>query len=130
MSAKTYLESIYELEARIAELEEKLWRTEQESEQAVNRAAEMIEHRDNRIAELEAYIQKIQAETVAAIAKARKEWAREDLKALAIRDLEQRARGVEGYIARRKLSGGNYCSTTLMYMDELYEQAKALKESK
>ena len=38
---------------RIAELEKKLWRTEQKSEQAVNRAAEMIEHRDGSIAELE-----------------------------------------------------------------------------
>ena len=38
---------------RIAKLEEKLWRTEQEAEQAVNRAVEMIEHKDGRIAELE-----------------------------------------------------------------------------
>tara|TARA_R110000744_G_scaffold221475_1_gene340470 strand:+ start:138 stop:440 length:303 start_codon:yes stop_codon:yes gene_type:complete len=44
--------------------------------------------------------------------------------------LEQQAKGVEGYIAMRKLAGGSYCSTTLMYIDELYEQAKALKESK
>ena len=42
-----------EKDKRIAELEKKLWRTEQKSEQAVNRAAEMIEHRDGRIAELE-----------------------------------------------------------------------------
>jgi len=35
-----------EKDKRIAELEKKLWRTEQESEQAVNRAAEMIEHRE------------------------------------------------------------------------------------
>jgi hypothetical protein len=47
---------------------------------------------------------------------------------LPIRDLEQQAKGVEGYIAMRKLAGGSYCSTTLMYIDELYEQAKALKE--
>ena len=42
-----------EKDKRIAELEKKLWRTEQKSEQAVNRAAEMIEHRDGLIAELE-----------------------------------------------------------------------------
>jgi hypothetical protein len=47
---------------------------------------------------------------------------------LPIRDLEQQAKGVEGYIAMRKLAGGSYCSTTLMYIDELYEQAKELKE--
>jgi len=44
---------VHSLAERITELEEKLWRTEQESEQAVNRAAEMIKHRDGRIAELE-----------------------------------------------------------------------------
>ena len=42
-----------EKDKRIAELEKKLWRTEQKSEQAVNIAAEMIEHRDGRIEELE-----------------------------------------------------------------------------
>ena len=41
---------VHSLAEHIAELEEKLWRTEQESEQAVNGAAEMIER---RIAELE-----------------------------------------------------------------------------
>jgi predicted CopG family antitoxin len=45
-----------------------------------------------------------------------------------IHNIEQQAKGVEGYIDRRKLAGGSYCSTTLMYIDELYEQAKSLKE--
>jgi hypothetical protein len=47
-----------------------------------------------------------------------------------VHNLEQQAKGVEGYIAMRKLAGGSYCSTTLMYIDELYEQAKALKDPK
>jgi hypothetical protein len=50
--------------------------------------------------------------------------------AASIRDLEQQAKGIEGYVAKRKAEGSSYCSTTLMYVDELYEQLEALKESK
>ena len=45
-----------------------------------------------------------------------------------IHNIEQQAKGVKGYIDRRKLAGGSYCSTTLMYIDELHKQAKALEE--
>ena len=49
----------------IKELEGKLWRIEQESEQAVTRAAEMIEQKDVTIEELEAK----QVETIRIIQK-------------------------------------------------------------
>ena len=98
---------------RIAKLEEKLWRTEQESEQAVNRAAEMIEHRDGLIAELE--------------------------KERAVRDLEQQAKGLEDYVSKTMdnsyilhLDPEDIHHCILINLNatafSLLERAKALKE--
>ena len=98
---------------RIAKLEKKLWRTEQKSEQAVNRAAEMIEHRDGLIAELE--------------------------KERAVRDLEQQAKGLEDYVSKTMdnsyilhLDPEDIHHCILINLNatafSLLERAKALKE--
>jgi len=107
--------------ARVAELEDmlagrtKVARWIERFDMAVGKQQHIIEAQKVKIAELEKELSSI----VAGLFSENE---------LAIRDLEQQAKGVEGYIDRRKLAGGSYCSTTLMYIDELYEQAKALKE--
>ena len=65
---------------------------------------ELLEEKDKHIAELEKYLQKVQADRINDIAKERKRWAREDLKALAIRDLRQQAKGLTDY-AKSQISG-------------------------
>ena len=96
---------------------------------------------NNKIAELEKYIQKMQADRINDIAKERKRWAREDLAALAIRDLEQQAKGVEDAFneSSRILKSKKYAKKAYLgiidltaelyeYGDNLRNQAKALKE--
>ena len=62
----------------------------------------LLDAQDKRIAELEKYIQKIQADQIAAIAKERKQWGREDLKSLAIRELEHQVKGIEDFFKSHK----------------------------
>jgi hypothetical protein len=54
---------------------------------------EILQIQVEHIKKLEAYLQKVQADRINDIAKERKRWGREDLAALAIRDLEQQAKG-------------------------------------
>jgi hypothetical protein len=88
-----------------------------------------------RIVELEAYLQKVQADRINDIAIERKRWAKADLVALEIRDLEQQAKGCD--------NGSKACSISFgvdavvigetelnNYANELRNQAKALKEPK
>lgn len=58
---------------------------------------QQIGKRDKRITELEEYLQKIQADRINDIAKERKRWGKEDLRALAVRDLRQQAKGLTDY---------------------------------
>tara|TARA_R110001632_G_scaffold37039_2_gene93701 strand:+ start:1950 stop:2375 length:426 start_codon:yes stop_codon:yes gene_type:complete len=84
-----------------------------------------------RIVELEAYIQKVQADRIDDIAIERKRWGREDLKALAIRDIEQQASGIEVAVRINLTSYSDPYTVRLMdRATELREQAKALAESK
>ena len=80
---------------------------------------------NKKIALLEAKLQSAQADKLAAIAKERKRWGREDLEALSIRDLEQRAKGVEDLAIK------SYSGMTAAWMisnaDRLKAEAEALK---
>ncbi len=78
-----------------------------------------------RIVELEKELSKVKAYKAQLLAHVKYTSTQEEVEII---KLEQQAKGVEGYIAMRKLAGGSYCSTTLMYIDELYEQVKALQE--
>jgi hypothetical protein len=71
---------------------------------------------------------------LAAISAERKRWAREDFNALAIRDLEQQAKGINELVAHLKVNTPYlmFTESTFIevesYYDFLLDQAKALKD--
>ena len=75
---------------------------------------------------LKVKLQNANEDKLATISAERKRWAREDFKALAIRDLEQQAKGVED-LARESYQGMT-AVWMIAYADRLKDEAKALKD--
>jgi len=112
---------------------------------------EILQAQAELIEMFESKMQTVQADKLRSIAKERKRWAREDLTALAIRDLEQQAKGVQNYVKRRAEEVQNYpwfidaaptleylydygfgmgnSTDAIFYIEDLNDQAKALKNT-
>ena len=75
---------------------------------------------------LKVKLQNANEDKLATISAERKRWAREDFNALAIRDLEQQAKGVED-LARESYQGMT-AVWMISYADRLKDEAKALKD--
>ena len=90
----------------------------------VERIEELKRERDELLTKLK----NAQAKQIIAIAKERKRWAREDLKALAIRDLEQQAKGIEGILNGNEITHDEWISAEYLRdcIVDLKTQAKEL----
>ena len=97
-------------------------------EQAAKRINSLI----LQVKKCESYIKKMQENAINDIAKERKRWANADLSAIAIRDLEQQAKGLEDFAQSLMFRGCFENSFNKYDADEaaieLRSQAKALKE--
>jgi hypothetical protein len=102
------------------------------------------------VKKLGAKLQNTQSDKIAAISKERKRWGREDLEALAIRDLEQQAKGIELFVKSEAENlqkapwfkdsqptleylydadfGLSTCSSAVDFSNQLRNQAKELKK--
>jgi hypothetical protein len=97
---------------------------------------EILQIQVELIKKLEAKLQNTQADKLDAISKERKRWGREDLAALAIRDLEQRANGImdarKANVRKKRTlgsmwTGGHIIQNMQLAEEELRRQVKALK---
>jgi uncharacterized FlaG/YvyC family protein len=92
-------------------------------------AHEQLDSQSAMITKLASRLQYAQGDKISAIAKERKRWAREDLAALEIRDLEQQAKGIEVAVRINLTSYSEPYTVKLMARaTELRNKAKALKE--
>jgi hypothetical protein len=62
-------------------------------------AHEQLDSQSAMITKLASKLQEAQGDKISAIAKERKRWAREDLAALEIRDIEQQAKGISDFVS-------------------------------
>jgi hypothetical protein len=109
--------------------------TEIQLKELLKKAHDQLDSQAAMIQLLASRLQYAQGDKISAIAKERKRWAREDLAALEIRDLEQQAKGVNDFKkwvldTDENTSGLDVRDISLIefYVDPLIRQAKALKE--
>jgi hypothetical protein len=99
-------------------------------------AHEQLDSQAAMIAELASKLQDAQGEKISAIAKERKRWARQDLVALEIRDLEQQVKSLQkllGFSFQMNSPASEwvdviYLSDVEAAIISLLHQSKALKE--